>query len=63
MDFMLQESSVIEQDQIRLPRNNETSSTHSDEFLSTANENNCELNESVVKDQLLPSCKSKIIVC
>ena len=56
---MLQESSVIEQDQIRLPHNNETSSTHNDEFLSTANENNCELKESVVKDQLLPSCKSK----
>ena len=58
-DFMLQESSVIEQDQITLPHNNEVSSTHIDEVLPTANENNCELNESVVKRQLLPPCKCK----
>ena len=59
VNFMLQESSVIEQDQITLPHNNETSSTYNDEVSPTANENNCELNESVVKYQLLPPCKCK----
>ena len=56
---MLQDSSVIEQDKITLPHNNESSSTHNDEVLATANENNCELNESAVKHQLLPPCKCK----
>ena len=59
VDFMPQESSVIEQDQITLPHNNETSSTHTDEVLPTVNENICELNESVVRHQLLPPCKCK----
>ena len=57
VDFMLRESSVIEQDQITLSHNSETSSTHNDEVLPTANENNCESNESVGKHQFLPPCK------
>ena len=34
-------------------------STHNDDVLPTANENNCKLNEFVVKHQLLPPCKCK----